>query len=357
MKILFASIPQPRNRFVRDLQEGMLTHAEVVYDCDEFWSCKNNYDIVHIHEPEYLSYELEGCMNHTDVIPKDLWRRLKQSLEYWKTHSKIVHTRHVQEPHVRVDDEFKKLYKTVFSYCDAVAHFANYSITQFKEFYPNLKGVTHYVIPHQNYASLPNNLTKKEALNTLDIDANAKVMLVFGMIKEREKHIVKTAFKAIPHKNKVLLAPGWKTKRRPIKWIRLREWVFKYELKKALKNNKFRTNLGFIKEEDAQNYCSAADVLLIPRIDELNSGNITLGFTFGLVVVGRDGGDIGEVLHETGNPTFNPFDQKSVSEAVMRALELNNNNHGHNNKDLAIKNWSIDKIAEKYMNLYMSLKS
>lgn len=54
---------------------------------------------------------------------------------------------------------------------------------------------------------------------------------------------------------------------------------------------------------------------------------------------------------------FNPIDQKFVSEAVMRALELNNNNHGHNNKDLAIKNWSIDKIAEKYMNLYMSLKS
>ena len=357
MKILFASIPQPRNRFVRDLQEGMLTHAEVVYDCDEFWSCKNNYDIVHIHEPEYLSYELEGCMNNTNPIPKELMDRLILSLEHWKKYSKLIHTRHVQEPHVRTDDEFKKLYQTVFSYCSGISHFANFSISQFQSFYPELDNIIHQVIPHQNYASLPNDISKEEARSNLNIKSDAKVMLVFGMVKEREKHIIKTAFKAIPHKNKVLLAPGWKTKRRPIKWIRLREWVFKYELKKALKNNKFRTNLGFIKEEDAQNYCNAADVLLIPRIDELNSGNITLGFTFGLVVVGRDGGDIGEVLHETGNPTFNPFDQKSVSEAVMRALELNNNNHGHNNKDLAIKNWSIDKIAEKYMNLYMSLKS
>jgi len=357
MKILFASIPQPRNRFVRDLQEGMLTHAEVVYDCDEFWSCKNNYDIVHIHEPEYLSYELEGCMNNTNPIPKELMDRLILSLEHWKKYSKLIHTRHVQEPHVRTDDEFKKLYQTVFSYCSGISHFANFSISQFQSFYPELDNIIHQVIPHQNYASLPNDISKEEARSNLNIKSDAKVMLVFGMVKEREKHIIKTAFKAIPHKNKVLLAPGWKTKRRPIKWIRLREWVFKYELKKALKNNKFRTNLGYIKEEDAQNYCNAADVLLIPRIDELNSGNITLGFTFGLVVVGRDGGDIGEVLHETGNPTFNPFDQKSVSEAVMRALELNNNNHGHNNKDLAIKNWSIDKIAEKYMNLYMSLKS
>ena len=352
MKILFASIPQPRNRFVRDLQEGMLTHAEVVYDCDEFWSCKNNYDIVHIHEPEYLSYELEGCMNHRDVIPKDLWRRLKQSLEYWKTHSKIVHTRHVQEPHVRVDDEFKKLYETVFSYCDAVAHFANYSITQFKEFYPNLKGVIHHVIPHQNYASLPNDISKEEARSNLNIKSDAKVMLVFGMVKEREKHIIKTAFKAIPHKNKVLLAPGWKTKRRPIKWIRLREWVFNYELKKALKNNKFRTNLGFIKEEDAQNYCNAADVLLIPRIDELNSGNITFGFTFGLVVLGRNGGDIGEILKETINPVFDPADVKSIKVAIENALNLAQNNHGLKNKELALKEWGIDTISKKYISLY-----
>jgi hypothetical protein len=53
LKILFASIPQPRNRFVRDLEEGIGTYADVVYDFEEFWSCQKNYDIVHIHEPVY----------------------------------------------------------------------------------------------------------------------------------------------------------------------------------------------------------------------------------------------------------------------------------------------------------------
>ena len=32
LKILFATIPQPRNRFVRDLQEGLAQYANVVYD-------------------------------------------------------------------------------------------------------------------------------------------------------------------------------------------------------------------------------------------------------------------------------------------------------------------------------------
>jgi len=355
MKILFASIPQPRNRFVRDLQEGILTYAEVVYDCDEFWSCENNYDIVHIHEPEYLSYELEGCMNNTDAIPKDLWRRLLKSLEHWKKHSKLIHTRHVQEPHVRTDDEFKKLYLTVFSYCSGIAHFANFSISQFKSFYPELEHIDHQVIPHQNYTSLPNDISREQARSNLNINKNAKVMLVFGMVKEREKQLIQTAFNAMPSHNKVLLAPGWQTKRRPIKWIRLREWVFNYELKKALKNKKFRTNLGFIKEQDAQNYCNAADLLLIPRIDELNSGNITLGFTFGLVVLGRNGGDIGEILKETGNPVFDPADDKSIKIAVNSSLNLAQDNHGLKNKEIALQEWGIDTISKKYMSLYSAI--
>ena len=355
MKVLFATIPQPKNNFVNDLKFGIEREAEVTYDYEEFWKCENEYDIVHIHEPEYLSYEIEGCMNHTDPIPKELWDRLIKSLEHWKKTSKIIHTRHVQEPHVRIDEEFKKLYKTVFSYCDGIAHFANFSIEQFKSFYPELTQIKHVVIPHQNYLSLPHNISREEARKKLKIKDNATVMLVFGMIKEREKENIKVAFEAIPGNNKVLLAPGWKEKRPNIGWIRLREWVFNYRLKKAKKDKIFRTNLGFIKDEDAQYYCKSADFIFIPRMDELNSGNITLGFTFGMVVVGRDGGDIGEVLLETGNPVFNPNDSNSIKEAILQAMDLVSQKHGEKNKKMALDNWGIDKIGKMYVELYRDL--
>ena len=200
--------------------------------------------------------------------------------------SKIIYTRHVQFPHVRHDEEFLKLYKTVASYCDTIVHFANYSIQQFKEWYPDLEHIKHVVIPHHNYASLPNTSTKQQARDHLNIDSGKRVMLVFGSIKEHEKPLIKAAFNSIPDKNKVLLAPGWKIPRRKISYIRLREWVWNFEVWRAKQNNKFRTNLGFIKEEDAHYYLNAADFLFIPRTSELNSGNITLGCTFGLVVVG-----------------------------------------------------------------------
>lgn len=138
MKVLFATIPQPKNRFVPDLQAGIENYIEVVHDHEEFWTCKNDYDVIHIHEPEYLSFEIEACMYNTDPIPAELWTRLIHCLEHWSKNATLIHTRHVQEPHVRIDDEFKKLYQTVFSYCHGVVHFATFSIQQFKDFYPEL---------------------------------------------------------------------------------------------------------------------------------------------------------------------------------------------------------------------------
>ena len=349
LKILFANIPTPGNRFVLDLKEGLEQYGNVIWDHQEFWNMKSEYDIIHIHWPEYLSFELESYLyKPSESIPNEIWDKTINCLEYWSKNAKIIYTRHVQYPHTRHDDEFLKLYKAVASYCDTIVHFANYSIQQFKKWYPDLEHIKHVVIPHHNYASLPNDSTKQEARDYLNIDSGTKVMLVFGGIKEHEKPLIKTAFNAIPGKNKMLLAPGWKIPRRKISYIRLREWVWNFEVWRAKQNSKFRTNLGFIKEEDAHYYLNAADFLFIPRTSELNSGNITLGCTFGLVVVGVDTADIGEVLKETGNPTFTVGNSKSVANAIKKAFELTLLNHGQTNKNNALNYWDIKTISKQY---------
>jgi hypothetical protein len=350
-RILIANIPTPGNRFVVDLKEGLERYAEVVWDYEEFWRMENEYDIIHIHWPEYLSFELESYLyKPEELIPQELWNFTIACLEYWAKKSKIIYTRHVQYPHARHDQEFLNLYRKVVSYCDTVVHFANYSIQQFNEFYPELNGIKHVVIPHHNYASLPNLLTYEQARKKLGIASDAYVMLVFGSIKENEKPLIKKAFEAIPNSKKVLLAPGWKIQRRKIGYIRLREWVWKFEQWLASRNNTFRTNLGFIKEEDADYYLNASDFLFIPRTNELNSGNITLGCTFGLVVVGKDTADIGEILKETGNPTFIVGDDKSLENAIQKAYSLNKINQGLKNKTKAESDWDLNKISYLYFN-------
>lgn len=348
MKILFACFPLKYNLFMDDLKKGLEAHAEVTYDFEEFWACKNHYDIVHIHWPEFLSYEIQKYLWETCPVPEDLIQRIKNCMEYWKKHSTIIYTRHVQYPHLRHDEDYLELYRMVTSYCDVVVHFANYSIQQFKEFYPEHVNVKHVVIPHHNYASIPNTSTQSEARKALGIPKEANVMLVFGAVKENEKVLIEKAFGFISNENKVLLAPGWKINRRKIGYIRLREWVWKWDKWKAAQNKRKRINLGFIKDEEAHLYLNAADFLFIPRTNELNSGNITLGCTFGKVVVGKKGSDIGELLEKTGNPTFEVGNDRSLKEAIENTYYLIDQNHGEKNKKTAFEEWNVPKIAKMY---------
>lgn len=334
-----------------DLKEGLEEHAEVVWDYEEFWNCENHYDVVHIHWPEFLSYEVQSFVWETTPFPRELFNKIQTCLKYWKKHSTIVYTRHVQYPHYRHDKDFLDLYRMVTSYCDTVIHFANYSIQQFKEFYPDHKGIEHVVIAHHNYESLPNTISRENSRKQMGINPTDKVMLVFGLIKEHEKELIEKAFGYIPGNDKVLLAPKWEVSRRKIAYIRLREWVLKFEQWLAKQNKSKIVNKGFVEEEDAQNYLNAADFLFIPRTNELNSGNITLGCTFGLIVVGKKGADIGEILDETGNPTFEVGNDFSLKSAIEKVFQLTQENHGQKNRKIALDEWNLSKISNQYIDV------
>ena len=65
-------------------------------------------------------------------------------------------------------------------------------------------------------------------------------------------------------------------------------------------------------------------------------------------MVGADTADIGEILKETGNPTFTVGNSKSVVNAIKRAFELTLLNHGQNNKNNALLNWDVKTISKQY---------
>lgn len=352
MKILIACIPNPMNSYMADLVEGLSTFAEVTWDFNEFWNCNANYDVVHIHWPEYLSFEIESYLNTTDPLPDDLWNRLRKCLEHWQKQSTIVYTRHVRAPHKRDDVEFTRLYQTVFEYCIGMSHFAKFSIEQYKDYFPSIETSLHVVIPQHNHVSLPNTSNKQSARKELKIDKDANVLMCFGLVKENEKLLINQAYQAIPGTNKMLLAPGWKIQKRNVGYIRLREWILKFENWLVKQNQSKRINLGFIPDERAHLYCNAADVLLIPRTNELFSGNISLAFTFGLVVVGKNDSNIGEILMNYDNPTFEVGNEDSLNEAITKAFALAEQGHGEKNRRIALEKWSIQSIANSYEMFY-----
>jgi glycosyltransferase involved in cell wall biosynthesis len=117
-------------------------------------------------------------------------------------------------------------------------------------------------------------------------------------------------------------------------------------------DRRIRVMTGFVANDEVQRYLRAADILVIPRIRALNSGNAALGFTFGTVVVGPQHGVIGKTLRQTGNPTFDPRDPASPGQALEHATSLTRRGKGAQNEAHARVRWNWRVIGAQHVGAY-----
>ena len=367
LKVLVAQIPMPRNRFLVDLNEKIAESCFLHHSSDDFWEMKGDFDVVHLHFPEHLTYEIEkayfqGIDPRSDKgLDDSLISETKRRLEYWAQRAKLVITRHVLLPHDAVEDEqWEKMYECFYAHADGVAHFANASVDEFRQrymdtvFFRKIEPV-HEIIPHQNYASLPNDVPKNEARKRLGIPGKASVMLVFGAIRsgDAERNLILNCFHSLKVPRKLLLVSRWNEKLADVSWIRLKYWIRDLVRLYYRLHPRYKFNYAFVEEEDAQFYLNAADVLFIPRLKVLNSGNVTLGMTFGKVVVGPDSWDVGEILRETGNPVFDPDKPQTAAAAVEQGFRIASEGVlGPANQQRAVRDWDVETCARKYVELY-----
>lgn len=363
MRVLVAQIPMPLNRFLVDLNEELGKQVDLAHSSDEFWEMRGGYDVVHLHFPEYLTYAIEEAYHHG--LSDGLIAEVEARLRWWAERARLVVTRHVLLPHdALADPMWERMYEVFYRYADGVAHFAGASIEEFRGRYCGVEWFrgsepVHVIIPHHNYASLPDRVGRDEARRRLGIRRDAAVVLVFGAIRnDAERELVLSAFRGLRRRGKVLLVSRWREKLRKIRWIRLKYWVRDLTRWWYRVHPRYHFNYGFVAEEDTQLYLNAADVLFIPRLWVLNSGNVTLGMTFGRVVVGPDSWDVGELLRETGNPVFDPDRPETAVAALEEGLRLAEaGGVGEANKRLALGEWSAAQCAAKYLDLYRAVQA
>lgn len=370
MKVLIAQIPMPENRFLVDLNTEIGRECQIHHSSDDFWNMQGDFDVVHLHFPEHLTYEIEAAYfqglerGPQHGLQDSLIAQVEERLKYWAGKARLVVTRHVLLPHDAVSDpQWEKMYETFYRYADGVAHFATASIAEFRERYRNTrwnrgKEPLHVVIPHQNYATLPNVISREEARGKLGIAPQAQVLLVFGAIRsgDIERNLILHTFQNARVPRKVLLVSRWREKLAKVRWIRLKYWIRDLTRLYFRLHPRYHFNYSFVAEADAQIYLNAADVLLIPRLKVLNSGNITLGLTFGKVVVGPDSWDVGELLKETGNPVFDPNHPETAAAAVEAGFKLAQEGLiGPRNRQRALAEWSARQCGDLYVKLFRQL--
>ena len=312
MKI-FIPAKKDKNPFLDEIE----IYSSNEYEFSHFSKYSESFEIVNIHWPEAL-------FDWKELTEQDL-KKIEEEIRRWKKKSVLVYTRHDAKPHKKRSPTILKLFKLVEENADGFIHLGEYSRKEMSLKYPNAK---HIVIPHHLYLNSYEKLNKEIARKKLNIGQNDFVVVCPGRIRKlEERNMILAGFNKIPLKNKVLLCSQMVTFGLPLqfkgstfikkklKLDHFNRFLFEYKYKPP----SYRFNYGFSSREDLSLMLSASDVVLIPRIDNLNSGILFLGLTFQKMVVGPEIGNIKEYLKLFRLPSFKPVLKGSLKNALMQA--------------------------------------
>jgi hypothetical protein len=357
LKILFA-FNHDLNPYVDVLLESIrAAGCPVDSGTDKFWKADLfDYDVVHIQWPETLfdwrvpsAIELEF---------------LRRRLEEIKKRATLIFTHHNEVSHHANENNeviLRELYGLLESSCDIMVHLGETSCSEYAA-RPELSEKRHVVLPIPVYDKLyaPHaGLRPMEARQRLGLTAGSNIVLAFGNFRyPNEKRLVANAILNRKDRRVLLLAPKWH-KAREYAFTPLHPMLTLRSVKNMLwarRNNMILEAKKIISDEEVAYYFAAADVVFIQRMDELNSGNIPMAFLFKKVVLGPDCGNIGEWIRAAGNVTFDAGNPASVSDALLKALQLSDTGLGEANYHFAMENWSSKQVGEAHAALYRSLQ-
>ena len=308
-----------------------------------------SYDVISFQWPEYI---LPFSPPPSEIQLKQFENRLK----VLKKKSVIVSTIHNEMPHNLPWSRYQKVYELIYKYSDGFIHFGKKSIDIIKsQFGYIVRDKDHVVIPHGNYSYFGERKKNTEAKKKLGLSEQVIVLHIGAIRKMSELHIIYSVAQEISKTGGNFIIQSTVNIPR-VKVFGIQSSIlmkrFKQEaqirkLVKKIKRLKYvNFNESKVSFEDMSTLISAADILLIPRVDSLNSGNVPLGFSYGCIVLGPDIGNIGEILRDNNNPVFSPSeDREDLVGALKKSFIAVKSGIGENNYSVAINEWDWNLIG------------
>ena len=358
MKVYFV-VKEPseraNNHFVDSLGNALKKQGcEVVYGLERLWTEKVlECDIVHFQWPEYVFGSNKKHISDEEV------ERLNARLGLLKEKGiKVFVQIHNLKPHKNRDKNVLHLYELLYQQADVMVHMGGYSHALLHSQFPHVR---HIVVPHHIYDNmLPFSITQYEARQQLNLPQDKKIVLSFGKFRsDQERSFVLNLKKRIEHTSlftlhpSLFLMPGFY--RETLHTLNLKKFITRlyHTLRYRLKGVQFCNDV--IPDDLMQCYFCAADVVLIQRLDILNSGNLPMAFAAGKVVVGPNVGNVGQILRETGNFVFDYTDMDSAVNSILAALKVSETDKGTQNKKYAEEHWSSAVIAKAMIENYKTV--
>lgn len=295
---------------------GYSTHN---YIYDHYRNYEAAHDIVQVHWPEAI-------FEWKEPTPAEL-NELEQYILKWKEKSVLVYTKHDLQRNKGTTPNFTRLFRLIEDHTDVFIHLGEFSKNLYQKKYPEAQ---HEIIHHPLYLNHFKTHIKEAARESLGIRKEDFVIIAPGNIRSyAERDLVIKAFNAIDKKEKVLICTNVHSELRydfpgrvKLKRVIDVKKILVSRFRKKYQPPKYHFDYGLMPKEDLEIRMSAADLVFIPRIQILNSGNVFLGLTFNKIVVGPAVGNIEEQLKDLDLPIFDPSQKKSVIAGLQKGISL-----------------------------------
>ena len=308
----------------------------------------SNLDILHIHWPsDILVNNYRNPDNYTHSI-----NNLIRSLD---PRTKIICTVHNLCPHSDQTAAGLGFHLNLYQLCHGLIHLEENSLDlvleKIRDRKASLPSMT--VIKHGNYncygpfTSRPYCPSRKPVITTLGNIRSIKdlnLLLKFSSIASRQGLHLQIFSKLNLIKHKVL-SPSTLLCRLRIEIVLIYARIRLY-LSKAKYTNR---RLPAI---EISQVLSSSDIFFIPRTDCLNSGLVSLAFTYANVVIGPAIGNIEPQLRHTLNPLYADISDASLYSALEQAFKLYESNHGTLNRQYSQVSMSWEKISQQHYDFY-----
>jgi glycosyltransferase involved in cell wall biosynthesis len=220
---------------------------------------------------------------------------------------------------------------------DAYSSLSSSAIEQILRQYPALYKKKVFVAPHGHYRGFyHDDLSKTEARRKLDVAVSATVIGFLGRISTYKNTLsLIKSFSQLRNEDLILLIAG-KPDRESIE----------EEINRLAKNDpRIHLHLGFVQEDDIQLYLKAADLVVLPFVEILNSGSALLSLSFGCPILVPEKGSMGELRAYVGDEWVRTYSGELTSEKVQDALGWAIGARRTDYPDLGSFEW--DKAAEQ----------
>jgi beta-1,4-mannosyltransferase len=270
------------------------------------------YAVWHVHWPDALlnipnaahaAFKLSGMFATMDYL------RFRGTRVVWTIHNVASHER----LHPRLEAWF---WRNFIPRLDGAISLSSAGLEMAKERFPHLKEIPTAVIPHGHYRDQYPQMTT-DSRELLGIPQEAKVLMFFGAIRPyKNADVLIRAFRDMKREDIILYIVGSPNSPALADQIR----------KEADSDSRVVLRFEFVDPKDVSTYLNAADLVVLPYREVLNSGSALLALSFNRPVLVPDRGAMGELKEHFGGSWVRTFsgdlDQKSLERALDWAVEV-----------------------------------